>query len=113
MNDIHQPTTSHVVAALDKARSLIQAGWCKGRAQDGDNYCVIGALAQATVIGPDSDIPGYLVWQQALAALNTQVPAPYPNAVVYNDATSQQAVLRLLDKTITYVTELEADNDDE
>lgn len=99
----HQPTTEQVVAALEDAKVLIARGWCKGRAQNKDEYCVVGALAEATTTDPDSDVPGYLLWRNALAAINTQVPAPWPNAVAYNDGTDQKTILELVDNAITYV----------
>lgn len=105
----HQPTPQHVIAALTATRTLIQRGWCKGAAQDGDNYCLVGALAESTMTDPDSNVPGYLIWRQALAAINTQIPAPFPNAVAYNDATNQRAVLEVIDNAINYVTILDGD----
>lgn len=97
----HQPTTANIITALTNTRALIQQGWCRGKAQDGDNYCLVGALAEATITDPDSTVPGYLVWRHALNAINSHIPAPFPNAVAYNDATNQQAVLTVIDNAIT------------
>lgn len=108
MNNLHQPTHEHVLDALHTTRFLIQRGWCKGKAQDGDKYCLIGALAEATTTDPNMNVPGYLVWRGALSAINAQVPFPYPNAVAYNDDTDQRTVLELIDKTIHYVRQLQA-----
>lgn len=106
MTEAHQPRHENVLAALHNARNLIQRGWCKGKAQDGDKYCLIGALAEATITDPSADVPGYLVWRQALAAINSQLPAPYPNAVAYNDDTDQRTILELIDKTIHHLRQL-------
>ena len=109
MTDPHQPTPQHVIDALTATRALIQRGWCKGKAQDGDKYCLVGALAEATITDPTTDTPGYLVWRHAIDAINSHIPAPFPNAVAYNDATDQQAVLKVIDNAITYVTNLDGD----
>lgn len=106
MTDI-KPTPAEIINALTEARTLLANGWCKGKAQDGDKFCAVGALAEATCTKHDAfAAPGYLIWREALAALNTQVPAPYPNLVTFNDATNQSAVLGVFDKAITYVKEL-------
>lgn len=105
MTDIHQPTPQHILTALREARRLIEIGWCKGRAQDGDKYCLVGALAEATLTDPDGNVPGYLVWRESLAAINANLPHPYPNAVTYNDSTDQQAVLEVIHKAISSIEE--------
>lgn len=100
----HQPTAQQVIDALTRTRALIVNGWCKGQAQDGDKYCLVGALAEATITDPTTDTPGYLVWRHAIDTINAYVPAPWPNAVAYNDATNQNTVLQLIDKAIGHVT---------
>lgn len=102
MNLPHQPTAQHIIDALTATRALIAAGWCKGKAQDGDRYCLVGALAEATITDHDGTVPGYLVWRYALEAINHHIPAPWPNAVAYNDATNQHAVLQVIDNAITH-----------
>ena len=101
----HDPTPQQVIKALQDTRALIAQGWCRGKAQDGDAYCLVGALAEATITDSNTNVPGYLVWRHAREALETHVPMSYPNLVAYNDFTGQQAVLTLIDKTIKHITE--------
>lgn len=100
-----KPSPQQIIDCLTQARAMIAHGWCKGKAQIGDKFCAVGALAESslTIEADDGIIPGYLIWREALAALNSQVPAPYPNLVTFNDATNQTAVLNVFDKAITYV----------
>lgn len=102
---MNKPTNGDIIDCLTKARELVARGWCKGKAHDGDKFCAVGALAESsiTVNTGQATVPGYLIWREALAALNSQVPAPYPNLVTFNDATNQRAVLNVFDKAITYV----------
>lgn len=107
-----QPSRDDILTALRDARTLIARGWCRGTASDGDNFCAVGALAESshTITRDGHTIAGYLIWRQALTALNAKVPKPYPNLVAFNDSTSQKAVLDVFDKAITYVTELPNDH---
>lgn len=107
-----QPTRDDILTALRDARNLIARGWCRGTASDGDNFCAVGALAESshTITRDGHTIAGYLIWRQALAALNAKVPAPYPNLVAFNDSTDQKSVLSVFDNAIAYVTELPDDH---
>jgi hypothetical protein len=101
-----KPTTAVIVAALQRTRAMLEQGWCRGQARDGNKFCLVGALAEATctenVAVPN--LPGWKVWAAAKAALESQMPNSYPNLVGFNDFTNQDRVLQLIDDTIKAVT---------
>jgi hypothetical protein len=107
VSEIIEPTAADIKAALERARALVEQGWCKGQAADGNSFCLVGALAEATLtaaVGVQG-LPGYKVWRDARQALEDEVPKTYPSLVAFNDRTSQAEVLDLVDRAIAAVTE--------
>lgn len=60
---------------------------------------VVAALADAAAAHPDS----HLIWSQALTAINSQLPAPWPDITAYSADKPTEHVVALLGKTIDYV----------
>lgn len=91
----------NVIEALEKARDIVNNGWCQGDYGDGHgNYCAIGALAEATHWGNrDMNRSAYHDGKEALLAL---VPLPFGSVALYNDApdTTKQDILDLYDAAI-------------
>jgi len=107
VSEVIEPTPADIKAALERARELVEKGWCKGKPVDGDSFCLVGALAQATLTAAVGvpGLPGYKVWRDARQVLEDEVPKPFPSLVAYNDRTSQSEVLDLFDRAIAAVTE--------
>lgn len=121
-DEIHAPTIDLVVQALTEARTLVEAGHCKGTAHTVDEngidcWCVMGATAAVshTVVlsawtEPDIDgneinrraiVPGAQIFNAAVDALRLALAPRWAGRVIeFNDASSQDAAVNLFSRAI-------------
>ena len=101
------PSTKQLLTAT---RELVAAGWTKGaynrRGTNGNIcYCLVGAMSAAVRANPEFCMDNQDLWQ-ALCTIQRQLPKEYHQyhpahaATMFNDDSTQQDVINLLDRVI-------------
>jgi hypothetical protein len=78
---------------LQKARDLIEKGWCQNATQIGESYCMMGAIASVTdvwspsinVLGKAIDTPSIVGWNDTSGRTQAEVLAAFDKAIASLD----------------------------
>lgn len=110
--------TGEVAEILRSARDIIRQGWCQHRAQDGNKYCMIGAVFKAQTGQSYMNAPTP-AGREALYLLMKSLPwTPVPENAQYDwaaqvipkfnddDKTTKEDVLTVFDKALAELGEL-------
>lgn len=110
--------SGEVADILRGARQIVDAGWCKYRAQDGNKYCMVGAVFKAQT-GYSHIMSNNPAGREALYLLMKCLPwTPVPENTQYDwaaqvlpkfnddDETTKEDVLIVFDKALAELGEL-------